>query len=110
MRTLCVGLCGSDHHYWKHGKIADFEVKAPLILGHETCAEVVEIGQGVEHLKVGDRVAVEPTLPCRMCDFCKTGAYNLCPRVKWYVICVIFMAFSSSRSELLFESIIRNES
>ncbi|CAG2181442.1 unnamed protein product, partial [Oppiella nova] len=82
LKTLCVGLCGSDHHYWKHGKIAHFVVKDPLILGHETCALVLEVGEGVHHLKVGDRVAVEPTVPCRLCNFCKTGSYNLCPHVK----------------------------
>ncbi|XP_054159347.1 sorbitol dehydrogenase-like [Oppia nitens] len=82
LKTLCVGLCGSDHHYWKHGKIAHFEIKDPLILGHETCAQVVEVGPGVHHIKVGDRVAAEPTLPCRLCDYCKTGSYNLCPDVK----------------------------
>lgn len=84
MKTRCVGLCGSDHHYWKHGSIAHFVVKDPLILGHETCADVIEVGEGVEHLQVGDRVAVEPTVPCRICNFCKTGSYNLCPNVKWY--------------------------
>ena len=56
-----VGICGSDGvHYWLNGRIGDFIVNAPMILGHETAGTVVELGEGVTHLKVGDRVAVEP--------------------------------------------------
>jgi L-iditol 2-dehydrogenase len=82
LETACVGICGSDVHFWKHGHIGDFIVESPLILGHETSAVVAEVGEGVNHLKVGDRVAVEPTVPCRCCSFCKEGSYNLCPQVK----------------------------
>lgn len=63
------------------GRIGDFVVKAPMILGHETSATVVEVGEKVKNLKPGDRVAVEPGVPCRHCDFCKGGCYNLCPDV-----------------------------
>ncbi|XP_077989072.1 sorbitol dehydrogenase-like [Glandiceps talaboti] len=73
-----VGICGSDVHYWTHGEIGDFIVKAPMILGHESSGVVAGLGEGVTSLKVGDRVAVEPGVPCRMCDFCKGGRYNLC--------------------------------
>lgn len=76
-----VGICGSDVSYWKKGCIGDFIVKAPMILGHESAGKVVKVGPGVTHLKVGDRVALEPGVPCRMCDFCKGGRYNLCPDV-----------------------------
>ncbi|KAK6179041.1 hypothetical protein SNE40_011488 [Patella caerulea] len=74
-----VGICGSDVHYWTHGAIGDFIVKAPMILGHEASAVVTKLGAGVTSLKVGDRVAIEPGVPCKCCKFCKKGRYNLCP-------------------------------
>jgi len=76
-----VGICGSDVHYLKRGRIGDFIVNAPMILGHEGSGIVAEVGEGVTNLKKGDRVAIEPGVPCRICDFCKTGRYNLCPDV-----------------------------
>eukprot|EP00123_Amoebidium_parasiticum_P013074 comp21751_c0_seq1/m.30811 comp21751_c0_seq1/g.30811 ORF comp21751_c0_seq1/g.30811 comp21751_c0_seq1/m.30811 type:complete len:351 (-) comp21751_c0_seq1:364-1416(-) len=76
-----VGICGSDVHYWCHGCIGDFVVKSPMVIGHEPSAVVVALGEGVTNLKVGDRVAIEPGVPCRRCDHCKTGRYNLCPDV-----------------------------
>ncbi|XP_065057963.1 sorbitol dehydrogenase-like [Rhopilema esculentum] len=78
-----VGICGSDVHYWKKGAIGDFIVKAPMILGHESSGTVTEVGESVKHLKAGDRVAIEPGVPCRLCDFCKTGKYNLCLDMKF---------------------------
>jgi len=84
LRTICVGICGSDVHYWKHGKIGDFVLTNPMILGHETCAEVVMIGPDVKNLKVGDRVAVEPGVPCRKCDQCREGFYNLCKDIVFH--------------------------
>ncbi|XP_064608605.1 sorbitol dehydrogenase-like [Liolophura sinensis] len=73
-----VGICGSDVHYWTNGEIGDFVVKAPMVLGHESCGTVSKVGEGVDHLKVGDRVAIEPAVPCRRCKYCKGGRYNLC--------------------------------
>lgn len=76
-----VGICGSDVHYYEHGKIGDFVVEKPIILGHECAGEVVEVGSSVKSLKIGDLVALEPGIPCGKCEFCKTGRYNLCPDV-----------------------------
>lgn len=76
-----VGICGSDVHYWKNGCIGDFIVRAPMILGHESAGRVIKVGPNVKHLKEGDRVTIEPGVPCRRCDFCKVGRYNLCPDV-----------------------------
>merc|ERR1712212_1374033 len=74
-----VGICGSDVHYWMKGAIGDFVVKAPMIIGHEGAGVVQCCGKNVKTLKPGDRVAIEPGYPCRMCDVCKIGRYNLCP-------------------------------
>ena len=83
VKIKAVGVCGSDIEYYEHGRIGNFVVEKPLILGHEASGEVVEVGQKVTTLKVGDRVALEPGIPCRKCDFCKSGRYNLCPDVQF---------------------------
>ncbi|KAH8801437.1 chaperonin 10-like protein [Xylogone sp. PMI_703] len=74
-----TGICGSDLHYYDHGRIGDFILTTPIILGHESSGTVVEVGSAVKNLKVGDRVAIEPGVPCRHCDYCRAGSYNLCP-------------------------------
>lgn len=73
-----TGICGSDVHYWQHGRIGHFVVKEPMVLGHESAGTVVEVGSAVRTLKPGDRVAMEPGVPCRRCVRCKEGKYNLC--------------------------------
>lgn len=78
-----VGICGSDVHYLEHGKIGDFIVNGDFILGHECAGTVVEVGSGVQNLKIGDKVALEPGITCGQCEFCKTGRYNLCPDVEF---------------------------
>lgn len=78
-----VGICGSDVHYWTQGYIGDFVLKAPMIMGHESSGEVVGVGEGVVNLKIGDRVAVEPGVPCQTCSYCKGGRYNLCLDMKF---------------------------
>lgn len=79
-----VGVCGSDLHYYEHGRIGDFLVETPFILGHEAAGTVVETGSGVKDLKVGDRVALEPGKTCGKCEFCKSGKYNLCKDVIFF--------------------------
>lgn len=79
-----VGICGSDLHYYESGRIGDFIVKPPFVLGHEAGGTVVEIGKKVTHLKVGDRVAMEPGKTCGECEFCKQGKYNLCEDVIFF--------------------------
>jgi len=73
-----TGICGSDVHFWQRGRIGDFIVRSPMVLGHESGGVVVEIGAEVSNVRVGDRVAIEPGLPCRRCDYCRSGFYNLC--------------------------------
>ena len=83
IRVRAVGLCGSDIHYYEHGKIGPYVVKEPIILGHEVAGEIVEIGDTVTHLSIGQRVAVEPGRTCGTCRFCKSGRYNLCKEVSF---------------------------
>ncbi|KAI1912366.1 hypothetical protein LOZ39_002569 [Ophidiomyces ophidiicola] len=73
-----TGICGSDVHYWDRGSIGDFTLKSPMVLGHESSGVVVEVGSAVKALKPGDQVTLEPGIPCRRCDYCKSGKYNLC--------------------------------
>ena len=84
IKVEAVGICGSDVHYYQHGKIGDFVVEGDFILGHECAGEVVEVGSSVKTLKLGDRVALEPGKTCGKCEFCKTGRYNLCPDVEFF--------------------------
>ncbi|KAG7177144.1 Sorbitol dehydrogenase-like 2, partial [Homarus americanus] len=81
LRMAQVGICGSDVSYWTKGAIGHFVVLAPMVLGHESAGVVAKCGKNVTSLKPGDRVAIEPGVPCRVCEFCKKGRYNLCPDV-----------------------------
>lgn len=76
-----VGICGSDLHYYEHGRIGSYVVDKPMILGHECGGEVVSWGSAVSGFSVGDKVAIEPGYTCGTCEFCRSGRYNLCPDV-----------------------------
>ena len=94
IRIRSVGVCASDIHYYEHGRIGRYVVDAPLILGHEPAGEVVELGEGVTTLSMGDRVSIEPGVPCRICMFCKTGRYNLCDDVVFMATPPVHGAFA----------------
>lgn len=83
LKLEAVGVCGSDVHFYNHGRIGDFVVEYPYILGHECAGTIAEIGANVTGLKIGDRVAIEPGVPCGHCEMCRSGHYNLCPDVKF---------------------------
>ncbi|MFC1676052.1 zinc-binding dehydrogenase [Planctomycetota bacterium] len=73
-----VGVCGSDVHYYKNGKIGSQVVRYPYLVGHECSATVVEVGSSVQNIKVGDEVVVEPAVSCHQCPQCKMGRENTC--------------------------------
>lgn len=79
-----VGVCGSDLHYYTHGRVGKYVVEQPMILGHEASGTVVEVGPGVEGFKVGDRVAMEPGIPDMSSRASKLGMYNVDPAVRFF--------------------------
>lgn len=79
-----VGICGSDVHYYSHGRIGPFVVREPMVLGHEAAGTVVEVGEGVTHLKVGDRVCMEPGVPDPNSRASRLGMYNVDPAVSFW--------------------------
>jgi L-iditol 2-dehydrogenase len=83
IKMKVLGVCGSDIHYYVSGKIGSQVVKYPFPVGHEGSGEVVETGSGVTHVKVGDRIAIEPAMPCFKCDQCMEGRHHTCRNLKF---------------------------
>ena len=84
VRMRRVGICGSDVHFYLRGRIGSFVVEKPLILGHECSGEVAEVGEEVTNVEIGQKVVVEPGFTCGICEYCRSGRYNLCPDVRFY--------------------------
>jgi len=84
VQITSVGICGSDVHYYEHGRIGEYVVDAPMVLGHESSGVIVDRGSDARTLPVGQRVAVEPGVPCGHCNQCRQGSYNLCPNVIFF--------------------------
>lgn len=84
IRIHTVGVCGSDVHYYTHGRIGPFVVEAPMVLGHEAAGTVVELGAEVTHLQVGDRVCMEPGIPDPNSRASRLGMYNVDPAVSFW--------------------------
>ena len=78
IRLGAGGICGSDLHYFQHGRVGAFVVREPLIPGHEASGTVARIGAAFTRVKVGDKVAINPSHPCGQCDYCRAGRLNLC--------------------------------
>jgi L-idonate 5-dehydrogenase len=78
VRIRAGGICGSDLHYYQHGGFGTVRVREPMVLGHEVAGEIVEVGAEVTHLRVGDKVAVNPSQPCGHCRYCLEGKANHC--------------------------------
>lgn len=83
MRLGAGGICGSDLHYYQHGRVGAFVVREPLIPGHEVSGTVARIGAEVTRVRVGDKVAINPSHPCGQCDYCQAGRLNLCRRMRF---------------------------
>ncbi|MGK7868565.1 L-idonate 5-dehydrogenase [Falsiroseomonas sp. E2-1-a20] len=84
IRIRAGGICGSDLHYYQHGGFGVVRVREPMVLGHEIAGEVAGLGPGVAGLAVGDRVAVNPSLPCGTCKYCLSGAAQHCLDMRFY--------------------------
>ncbi len=84
VHVAAVGVCGSDVHYYEHGRIGNFVVEAPMVLGHESSGVIVAVGEGVSAERVGERVSIEPGLPDLTCEQCLAGRYNLCPAMRFH--------------------------
>ena len=77
-------MCGSDTHYYDHGRIGRFVVEQPMVLGHESAGVIEGVGSEVDPARVGQRVSIEPGVPCFTCHECLAGRYNLCPDMVFY--------------------------
>jgi L-iditol 2-dehydrogenase len=84
VEVAAVGVCGSDVHYYRHGRIGEYVVSEPMILGHELSGRIAAVGANVDSGRVGQRVAIEPQRPCRRCRQCMSGNYNLCPHMRFF--------------------------
>ncbi len=95
VEIAAVGVCGSDVHYYEHGRIGSFVVREPMVLGHESSGRVAALGPGASKHAVGDRVALEPGVPCGNCRECRAGRYNLCQDVRFFATPPIDGAFAN---------------
>jgi len=83
IRMKSVGVCGSDIHYYREGRIGRQAVQYPFTIGHEGSGIVEEVAGGVTRVKPGDRVAIDPAMPCYRCDQCRAGRYHTCRNLKF---------------------------
>jgi L-iditol 2-dehydrogenase len=95
VEIAAVGVCGSDIHYYEHGRIGSFVVREPMVLGHESAGRVVALGAEASRHRVGDRVTLEPGVPCGHCRECRAGRYNLCQDVRFFATPPIDGAFAN---------------
>lgn len=83
IRVHTMGICGSDIEYFLHNRIGSFVPQGPLVLGHELAGTVVGAGAGIDGGLVGQRVAIDPSIPCRRCQYCRAGRHNLCTAMRF---------------------------
>ena len=84
IRVSSVGVCGSDTHYYRHGRVGGFVVEAPLVLGHEAAGTIVGVGESVDPSRIGQRVSIEPQRPDPDSEETRRGHYNLCPHMQFF--------------------------
>ena len=84
VRIQAGGICGSDLHYYNHGGFGQIRLKEPMVLGHEIAGTVEAVGAAASRVKVGDRVAINPSRPCNRCRYCHEGRQNQCIDMRFY--------------------------
>ena len=84
LRVRRAGICGSDIHYFLHGRAGRFVPKAPFVSGHEFAGDVVALGANVPPALLGRRVAVDPSIPCAACFHCRSGHCNPCRDMRFF--------------------------
>ncbi|RBO96940.1 NAD(P)-dependent alcohol dehydrogenase [Nocardia puris] len=84
VQVTAVGVCGSDTHYFRHGRVGDFVVAQPLVLGHEAAGRIVGVGAGVDASRIGQRVSIEPQRPDPSSAETRRGDYHLCPHMRFF--------------------------
>lgn len=83
IRLGSIGVCGSDIHYYSEGRIGGQVVEYPFTVGHECSGRVEKVGPGVRRVKPGDRVAIDPAMPCGRCDQCASGRSHTCRKLRF---------------------------
>ncbi|MHC4132532.1 MAG: zinc-dependent alcohol dehydrogenase [Planctomycetota bacterium] len=83
LKIEAVGVCGSDTHYYETGRIGDQIIEYPFIFGHECSATVEAIGSGVDRVKVGDSIVIDPAMSCQDCDQCNSGRPHTCRKLRF---------------------------
>ncbi|MCJ0892241.1 NAD(P)-dependent alcohol dehydrogenase [Rhodococcus sp. ARC_M5] len=84
VQVTAVGVCGSDAHYYREGRIGDYVVDGPLVLGHEAAGVIVAVGTEVSDTRIGQRVSIEPQRPDPTSAQSRAGRYNLCPAMEFF--------------------------
>src|SRR5690554_3448705 len=82
VKVLATSICGTDYHIYQYDEWSKKRIKPPFIAGHEFSGEVVKLGDGVTHLKIGDLVSAETHIVCGECEFCKRGEAHICQHTK----------------------------
>ncbi|MCK0156487.1 alcohol dehydrogenase catalytic domain-containing protein [Cellulophaga sp. F20128] len=101
VKVKSVGICGSDIHYYKDGKIGDFIPKEPFALGHEFSGVIEKASPLHPRLKIGTRVSINPSRPCKTCTTCKAGKQNLCPDMKYIGSASVYPHLNGGFSEYI---------
>jgi L-idonate 5-dehydrogenase len=101
IRVGAGGICGSDLHYYNHGGFGTVWLREPMVLGHEIAGAISKIGSNVNDLAVGQAVAVNPSRPCQMCEYCRRGLQNQCMNMRFYGSAMRFPHVHGAFSEKL---------
>src|SRR5882762_4379415 len=101
VRIRAGGICGSDLHYFLHGGFGAIRLKEPMILGHEVAGTVEGVAPGVTNVRPGQLVAVNPSLPCHACRYCRMGIPNQCLNMRFYGSAMLFPHVQGGFREVL---------